>query len=219
MTDRKGHRLSTTAPPTPRWADLREIGTVVHDRIRVLQEGVRANRSAEVAALARLRRGVGKPAGSVNDILQYTLAPEFVDRSAGDDPTAAEKAAHISLTLYALHQQSLGDRMHQRGWGMGRAVRVLHPEEPGTPPNPVLRRFQALGTSDSLDELVHHARGMVHLLRGKSVSLDYGLLADELVAWQRPGGASVVRLRWGRDFYRTPTALDTDTDSAPDDSH
>lgn len=217
MTDRKGHRLSTTPPPS-RWAELREVGTIVHDRIVVLQEGVRANRSASVAALARLRRGVGKPAGSVHDILQYTLAPEFVERDAGDDPTVAEKAAHISLTLYALHQQSQGDRMHQRGWGLGRAVRVLHPDEPGAAPNPVLRRFQALGTSDSLDELVHHVRGMVQLLRGKPAPLDYALLADELVIWQRPGGASMVRLRWGRDFYRTPTPVDTDTDTAADNS-
>lgn len=214
MTDRKGHRLPTTTPP--RWAELREVGTVVHDRIRALQEGARANRSADVAALARLRRGVGKPAGSVNDILQYTLAPEFVGHAAGDDPTAAEKAAHISLTLYALHQQSQGNRMHQRGWGMGRAVRALHPGEPGDPGkplSPVLRRFQALGTSEGLEELVHHARGIVQLLRSNAVSLDYGLLADELVTWQRPGGATIVRLRWGRDFYRTTTTTGTNSAS------
>jgi CRISPR system Cascade subunit CasB len=218
MTDTKGHRLSTTAAQA-RWAELREVGTIVDKRITALQEGVRANRSAEVAALARLRRGVGKRAGSVNDILQYTLAPEFVGRDAGDDPTNAEVAAHISLTLYALHQQSQGDRMHQRGWGLGRAVRTLHPEEPTLPPSAVLRRFQALGTSDSLDELTHHARGMVQLLRGKPTPLDYGLLADELVLWQRPGGASTVRLRWGRDFYRTSGVADTEAGAAPTDSH
>ena len=208
MTAREGPQLSTTAPKI-RWAELRPVGTVVHDRIQTLQEGIRANHSAAVAALARLRRGLGKPAGSVNDILQYTLADEFVGNETGNEPTAAETAAHIALTLYALHQQSQGERMHQRGWGLGRAVRRLHPDEPGMPPNPVLRRFQALGTSDSLDELVHHARGMVQLLRAQQVPLDYGLLADQLVTWQHPRGATAVRLRWGREFYRAP---------APDDS-
>lgn len=208
MTDRRGQQLSTTAPQS-RWFDLSEFGTVVHERVQALQEGVRKNRAAEVAALARLRRAVGKPAGSVNDVLQYTLADEFAGRDAGDEATAEEKAAHISLTLYALHQQSQGERMHQRGWGMGRAVRRLHPEEPGAVPSPVLRRFQTLGTSDSLDELAHHARGMVQLLRAKQIPLDYALLADELVGWQRPGRASVVRLRWGREFYRTPASDDS----------
>lgn len=208
MTHGKGQPLTATTPK-PRWVDLTQVGNVVHQRLQALQEGVRANRAADVAALARLRRGVGKPAGSVNEILQYTLSDKFVGSSPGDDATAAEVAAHISLTLYATHQQSQGERMHQRGWGMGRSVRKLHPEEPGAAPNPVLRRFQALGTSDSLDELVHHARGMVQLLRAKQIPLDYALLADELVAWQQPGGASVIRLRWGREFYRTP---------APDES-
>jgi CRISPR system Cascade subunit CasB len=207
MTAREGPPLSTTARKE-RWVELRPVGTVVHDRVQNLQEGIRANRSAAVAALARLRRGLGKPAGSVNDILQYTVADEFIGHGAGDEPTAAENAAHIALTLYALHQQSQSERMHQRGWGLGRAVRRLHPDEPGVPPNPVLRRFQVLGTSDSLDELVHHARGMVQLLRAKQVPLDYGLLADQLVTWQRPAGASVVRLWWGREFYRTTTPDD-----------
>ncbi|WP_229371756.1 type I-E CRISPR-associated protein Cse2/CasB [Umezawaea beigongshangensis] len=190
--------------------DLHTVGTVVHDRIQLLQRGVLDNRAAGVAALARLRRGVGKTPGTVNDILQYTLADEFVDRCAADEPTHAERAAHISLTLYALHQQSKDKPMHQRGWGVGRAVRRLHPEEPGTTPGPVLRRFQALGTSADLDELVHHARGVVQLLRGKEIPLDYALFADDLVRWQRPGGASAVRLRWGREFYRTrPAATDS----------
>lgn len=193
---------------TPRWRDLHTVGTVVDQRIRTLQEGVLANRSTSVAALARLRRGVGKPPGSVHDILQYTLAEEFVRPGAGDDPTVEETAAHICLTLWAVHQQSQRQRMHQRGHGLGRAVRRLHPEEPGSTPPPVVRRFQTLGTADSLDELVHHTRGMVQLLRAKAFPLDYGLLADELVWWQRPRGAAAVRLRWGREFYRAPASDD-----------
>ncbi|MEV8442117.1 type I-E CRISPR-associated protein Cse2/CasB [Actinosynnema sp. NPDC051121] len=187
----------------PRWAVLTDIGTEVHARIQPLQEGVLADRSAAVAALARLRRGVGKRAGSVNEILQYTVSEKFAGPTAGDGPTPAETAAHVALTLYATHQQSQRKRMHQRGFGLGGAVRMLHPEEFDTTVPPVLRRFQALGTAQSLDELAHHLRGMVQLLRGRDIPLDYALLADELVLWQRRGGASTVRLRWGREFYRT----------------
>ncbi|MET9229147.1 type I-E CRISPR-associated protein Cse2/CasB [Lentzea sp. NPDC003310] len=195
-----------TAPAkaNPKWRDLHTVGTVVHQRIQVLQEGVLANRSAEVAALARLRRGAGKPAGSLHDILEHTLSEEFVHSGAGDEPTFEENAAHIVLTLWAVHQQSQRTRMHQRGHGLGRAVRRLHPDEPGPTLTPVVRRFQTLGTADSLGELVHHTRGMVQLLRAKAIPLDYALLADELVWWQRPRGAAGVRLRWGREFYRAP---------------
>ncbi|WP_231500250.1 type I-E CRISPR-associated protein Cse2/CasB [Saccharothrix sp. NRRL B-16314] len=197
----------------PRWAALTDIGAEVHARIAPLQEGVLADRSAAVAALARLRRGVGKPAGSVNEILQYTVSEKFAGPGAGDDPTPAETAAHVALTLYATHQQSQHKRMHQRGFGLGRAVRMLHPEEFGVVVPPVLRRFQALGTAQSPDELVHHLRGMVQLQRGRGIPLDYALLSDELALWQRRGGASTVRLRWGREFYRVPQPADQSTSS------
>ncbi|MFD7659022.1 type I-E CRISPR-associated protein Cse2/CasB [Actinosynnema sp. NPDC059797] len=198
---------SAAAPKQPRWAPLTAVGEEVHARITPLQEGVLADRSAAVAGLARLRRGAGKPAGSVNEILQYTVSEKFAGPAAGDGPTPAETAAHVALTLYAVHQQSQRKRMHQRGHGLGRAVRLLHPEDFGSVVPPVLRRFQALGTAQSLEELVHHLRGMVQLLRVQAIPLDYALLADELTLWQRRGGASIVRLRWGRAFYRVP-ALD-----------
>ncbi|MFC6094386.1 type I-E CRISPR-associated protein Cse2/CasB [Saccharothrix lopnurensis] len=195
-----------------RWASLTPVGTEVHARVQPLQEGVLANRSAAVAGLARLRRGVGKPAGSVNEILQYTVSEKFAGPGAGDGPTPAETAAHVALTLYAVHQQSQRKRMHQRGWGLGRSVRMLHPQEFDANVPPVLRRFQSLGTAQSIDELVHHLRGTVQLLRGQATPLDYALLADELVLWHRPGGASIVRLRWGRAFYRTPNPDEPVTD-------
>lgn len=201
----------------PRWASLTKVGAEVHERILPLQEGVLADRPAAVAGLARLRRAVGKPVGSVHEVLQYTVSDIFAGPNAGDGPTPAETGAHVALTLYALHQQSQRKRMHQRGFGVGRSVRLLHPEDFGAIVPPVLRRFQALGTAQNLDELVHHLRGMVQLLRGKSIPLDYALLADELTLWQRRGGASIVRLRWGREFYRVPAPVDlTAADQAND---
>jgi CRISPR system Cascade subunit CasB len=198
----------TVAAKRPRWAPLTVVGEEVHARILPLQQGVLADRSSAVAALARLRRGVGKPAGSVNEILQYTVSDTFAGPDATDDPTPAEIAAHVALTLYAVHQQSQRTPMHQRGYGLGRSMRMLHPEDFGTTVPPLLRRFQVLGSAQNLDELVHHSRGVVQLLRGQSIPLDYGLLADELTLWQRRGGASMVRLRWGREFYRVPASSD-----------
>ncbi|RKT54137.1 type I-E CRISPR-associated protein Cse2/CasB [Saccharothrix australiensis] len=211
----------TTAQPDKgdwrqRWATLTPVGVEVHALIQPLQEGVLADRAAAVAALARLRRGVGKPAGSVQEILQYTVSDAFAGPDAGDEPTPAETAAHVALTLYSLHQQSRNNRMHQRGFGLGRSLRMLHPTEFDTTIPPVLRRFQTLGSSQSLEELVHHLRGAVQLLRPAEIPLDYAALADDLLWWQRRGGASRVRLRWGREFFRTPRPADSADGDAPE---
>jgi CRISPR system Cascade subunit CasB len=225
VTDDNAIALPSTTAKVASYPSLGRVGAVVDDRIRKWQYGLLSGapqlRAHSVAVLARLRRGVGKPAGSVADILSFTLADEFAGRDAPDGPTAAEIAAHIAMTLYAVHQQSQDKPMHQRGQGLGRAIRRLHPEEPGSPPAPVVRRFQALVTSESLDELTHHARGMVQLLRaGKpgGFSLDYGLLADQLLRWQRPGEPSKVRMIWAREFYRTQRLTKSADSTSPDDA-
>ncbi len=204
---RKGPVVPEQNQPSVRWAALDVTGTVVHQRLTQLQEGVLRDQSASVAALARLRRGVGKPPVQWLTFWRTRCTPDLAEPGAGDEPTARETAAHISMTLYAVHQQSQrGRRMYERGYGLGGSVRQLHGAskvgEPGSPPDPILRRFQTLGTADSLDELVHHLRGMVQLLRGEQIPLDYALLADQVVRWQRPGGPERVRLVWGRGFYR-----------------
>ena len=180
---------------------LGRAGTVVDARAADLQRRFHGQRrdSAAVAALARLRRGVGKKPGDVLDILEFTL-PDEPGRGAA--ASYEEDAIHTALTLYALHQQSQGERMHQRGRGLGAALRALHKGDDATLPEPLRRRFQVLGTAESFTEVTHHLRGAVQVLRAAGVPLDYGLLADQLVDWRHPGGPSRVRLRWGRDFYR-----------------
>jgi CRISPR system Cascade subunit CasB len=207
---------ATKPKQADRWVDLGTVGTIVHQRIGGIQTSAIHNRPSGVAALARLRRGVGKQPGDVQDILEYTLAPEFAKGAVSDAATDKEIAAHISMTLYALHQQSQRKPMHRRGFGLGRSVRELNGPDTDGPPSSVRRRFNTLGTADSLDELVHHARGMVQLLRAEAIPLDYALLADQLVRWQTPNGAAIIRRVWGRDFYRTSTASDELDTTAPE---
>ncbi len=195
----------TTAP-------RRTVQATVDARVASLQRGYLANRSDSVAALARLRRAVGKPPGSVLDILDYTLAPEFVYGWSNDEPSWAETAAHHAMTLYALHQQSQPRGMHQPGRRLGGAVRRLISGSIVEPTHPIARRFAMLGTADSLDELVHHLRGVVQLLRANRIPLDYGLLASQLVTWQSPGGPARIRLVWGRDFHLSKPDTEPDTE-------
>lgn len=198
------------APATEQRPDLGTVGRLVDQRIRKWQSDLLSDKpsrqAAGLATLARLRRGAGKEPGTVADILQFTLAPVLAGRDAPEESTPEETAVHIAVTLYALHQQSRTRPMHRRGDSIGRALcRLLGRTEPAIPPDPVTRRFQILVTADDLDELTHHARGVVQLLRSAqptAISLDYGRLAEELVQWQRPGGAAQVRRKWARDFYR-----------------
>lgn len=182
------------------------VGEIVAGKVRALQRGVLANESAPVAALARLRRAVGKPPGAVADVLQYTFDPGFVPAGSGDDATPAEHAAHLALTFYALHQQAVPAPMHREGWAfrLGRSARLLAPGELKTPPHPATRRFQALLTSTSFTELAYHSRGLIQQLRGARVPLDYGLLTQDLLRWQDPRRVERVRLAWGRDYFVRP---------------
>lgn len=200
--------------PTP--PPLRTVGQIVDERVTDLQNRFLRERRdpAAVAALARLRRGAGKAPGDVLDILEFTVSAEFRPGPSEKEPSPDEWAAHIAMTLFAMHQQSRGERMHRRGRGLGTALRSLHTGDPKSLPEPLARRFRTLGTADSLPELIHHLRGAVQLLRIGSAPLDYGLLADQLVVWQL-FGPKKVQLTWGRQFYRTRrTALADDQPSA-----
>lgn len=205
--------MATTTPQTDR-LPLGRVGLVVDARAADLQARALKGVPSAVAALARLRRGAGKKPGALLDILEFTLSEEFVVRNSDIDATIDENAAHAALTLFALHQQSQRERMHRRGHGLGSALRGLKEQGDDLPPEPVRRRFRVLGTAEQFDELSYHLRGVVQLLRTKAIPLDYGLLADQITDWQRPGGPARVRLRWGREFYRTTRHTADDGDAS-----
>jgi CRISPR system Cascade subunit CasB len=211
------------APPTEPEPRLGLVGTFVDERVRSLQSRfLRVPQDpGAVAALARLRRAVGKEPGEIMDVLEYTFTPALLHGHPEDDPgpSPAERAAHVAITLFALHQQSRGERMHHRGRGLGMALRRLHTGASAIP-EPIVRRFRMLGTADSFGELSHHLRGVVQLLRAQGAPLDYGLLAHQLHTWQND--PSRVRMTWGRQFYRQnrpdrdPEPADSDTDQTTD---
>jgi CRISPR system Cascade subunit CasB len=192
-------------------AALGRVGAFVDDQVRDLQSRFLRERQdpAAVAALARLRRAVGKPPGEVMDVLEFTFHAGLAADHHDDQPTPAEWAAHVAITLFAAHQQSRGERMHRRGRGLGTALRALHTGDPAAIPDPITRRFRMLGTADSFGELTHHLRGVVQLLRAAGEPLDYGRLGQQLHTWQSDRGQ--VRMTWGRQFYRQNRAAATAT--------
>jgi CRISPR system Cascade subunit CasB len=189
-------------------------GSFVKGKIKHLKES--ANQSAVRADLARLRRGIGKPPGSVPDLWGITLdgLPDGILSKDGR-PTTGEWAAHTALTLFALHQQGSdirADCMHEEGATLGAALRRLIKSDDDVAA--VKHRFDAAATSDGFVELSNHMRGLVQLLKANGVALDYAKLAEDMFWYQVPERKDSVRLRWGQDFYR---ARKTDADGKGND--
>lgn len=179
-------------------------GSYVHKKIGQLVEG--DNDSLTRASLARLRRGIGKPPGSLPDLWAMTLdgmPQELV--GTGREPSWGEWACYLTLTLFALHQQGKDwktEPMSQKGWPLGRAVRRLATDDDSLAR--VKRRFDQMVTADSPQEAAHYLRSIVQLLRAEGIPLDYPALAQDLYSYQNPQFRDGVRLKWGRDFCFVP---------------
>ncbi|MFF0433860.1 type I-E CRISPR-associated protein Cse2/CasB [Streptomyces sp. NPDC004327] len=186
------------------------VSKLAHERIGSWQSGYLADRPKAVAAVARLRRGAGRPAGQVPDLWDLIdISPLHEARPDGRrlgeiELGRAEEAVHVACTLWAVHQQARSTGMHQRhnrerSRGLGAAVRRLMP--PDDIDEPLRKRLVRAGTAPDLIVLAQRLRDIVTLLRGQEARLDYALLAAQLYQWQWPGGPDAVRTAWGRSFH------------------
>lgn len=219
MTTSHDQATAESVPST--WRPiLSQTGSLVRKRIAALS--ATRETSGTTAALAQLRRAIDRPPGSVPEIWALTIA-DVPGPDTGDEPTREEWAVHLALCLFAIHQQGKSDPVQQDGLGLGTAVARLDRERGGVARDgdvsPTRRRFTALSTAASLTEAAFHLRGIVTQLRSSGVPVDYGMLADDLVRFQRTGGGASVRLAWARQFYRTEpsgsTMPENPTDSDP----
>ena len=127
------------------------------------------------ASLANLRRGIGTTPGDIPELWELflqDLPEEMLSRNGV--PTHAQWAVYITLTLFALHQQGKDlqkESMYRQGNSLGKAVACLiHGEDDKTR---IQRRFNVLATSADIQELAHHLRGIIQLLRSEGIPLDY----------------------------------------------
>ncbi|GAA5112698.1 type I-E CRISPR-associated protein Cse2/CasB [Haloechinothrix salitolerans] len=182
---------------------LGSLGVALDKPIKALQAAYLRESSSARADLARLRRGIGKPAGSVPEIWELTIGAVPSKLAGKDDGLSrAEQAAHTALTLYAMHQQSVSIPMHVAGVSFGRAVGRLRLVDQRSE-QAVTRRFMAAATAVSIAELLTHVRGLITQLGSAELGMDYAAFADDVSKLLTPATAQAVRLRWGRDFYRT----------------
>ena len=186
------------------WSDIRrDLAPFVGARCEQHQRMYMAEAPSAIAALARLRGGARRTPGELPELLEYTTPdPELFGVQHGEAPTHVEWAVHLSLAMFATHQQSHRDRpMHKAGNGFGTAVG--HLAHAGSSETAVRRRFSAAATAIDMTELSEHVYGLIGRLRQHAIALDYGRLASDLFAWQTPEAAIGVRRVWGRDLQTT----------------
>lgn len=167
--------------------------------------------SSGKAKLANLRNSIGRNVGSSMDAWQLVLEhvpEEFLSRSG--ELTFEERAIMTSLQLFALHQQGkstnvdafdMDNRSHKNG-NIGASLKTLRTAGKETA---VDRRFNAMITSATFDELVYHLRHLISLLRSNPMTrVDYPKLADDLY-WFQKGASEKVCLRWAQSYYSKNT--------------
>lgn len=159
------------------------------------------------ASLAKLRNSIGKPFSETVELwpMVFEKLPESYLSSTGKI-TAQEKSILTSLQLYALHQQgnresvSLNEATDK--WeNIGASLRNLRNEDSTA----IDRRFNTMITATSYEELTHHLRQLVMVMKSKKmVKVNYARLAEDLF-WFSIGNQENVRIRWAQSYYRANT--------------
>lgn len=170
----------------------------------VWQQRLRPSRSGEQtgidgALLAALRRGIGREAGSVPEMWPY-----YRELTPDGRLTRRLQAEHLTMALFAVHQQSKSQPVHHQGIGVGTAMAALR-DAGRFSAEAVDRRFASFATATSLAEAGTHLRGLITQLRDLDQGrLDYTKLFHDLVEWQYPESTGKVRRRWGSQYFAKP---------------
>lgn len=136
-------------------------------------------------ALAALRRGLGKPAGTERAMFPYVVpwVPERASRRQ-------EEAYYLIAALFASHPEPGGSG------NLGEAFRQTC--DPNGDNSAIERRFVALLEAHP-DDLPFYLRQAISFLASKEVPVDWNRLFADIQAWDHPDG--YVQKQWARGFW------------------
>jgi len=163
------------------------------------------------AAMANLRRGLGKPPGTVFEMDRYILS-----QVPGNVGTGQEKVYYLVAALFAFwHQgkekaESLeGERNTDRNLGksLQRLVDIYVAED--TSPEPpketrekhemrLEKRLNAL-LNAHLDDLPDYLRQVVSLLKSKDILINWVQLLNDIQRWDTE--SRIVQHEWAKGFW------------------
>lgn len=141
--------------------------------------------SDDRAALAALRRGLGRPAGSVPEMFPYVVP--FLP---GQAKPWMEDACYLVASLFALHPVSAN------GGNLGN--HFAQTLDPGGENQAVERRFTALLASHP-DDLPFFLRQAVSFLKSKDVPVNWHQLMRDINQWNHPD--RFVQHNWANAFW------------------
>ncbi len=156
--------------------------------------------SSGKATLARLRQSIGKNLAQTVEVWPEAFAelPEtFLSRTG--EATREEKAIFTSLQFYALHQQGKSESVNSLNKidNIGQSLKSLRSKDDS---KAIDRRFNAMITSSTFEELSNHLRHLIKLLKKSNAKISYAQLADDLF-WYQNGFEDRVKLYWGQSYY------------------
>jgi len=158
------------------------------------------------AALASLRRGLGRAPGEAGEMHRYV-----VPRVQGLN-VWQEDAYYTVAALFALYPgrswRATGEAA-KRETNLGASLGVLAQESPS-----VERRFIALLNARA-EELPHHLRNIISLLKSskKEIRVDWAQLIEDINRWNRDDRR--VQRKWSRAFWSLTAETESDGDVAP----
>ena len=151
-----------------------DLAAYIYHTVGKLQDGYKDNSSWAKERLAILRHVANRSIGDSPetwDVLYDESFPESLI-GMGQNPTRGEQAAFLTLTLYAVHQQSKRHGVHvktekgSRPRTLGTAVREFATAT-GTElfDSSLYRRFTAMVQSQTIEGVAHHLRSLIKLFR------------------------------------------------------
>ena len=151
------------------------------------------------AALAALRRGLGKPPGSVAQMHRIVLP------WLSNEPDASwnEDVFYLVAALFAFWHQGKDGSPSSAPSNIGESLSQLR-DESGS----IEKRFAALLNAHQ-DDVAQHLRHLIGLLKSKDVAVDWSQLIWDLRGWDFDDRK--VQRRWARGFWKR---ADQDADAA-----
>lgn len=151
----------------------------------------------DLAALAALRRGLGKEPGTAPEM--YTYVVPFVPKEARP---YQEAPYYLVAALFAWHQLDWPseDRFTNLGASLARLRRKLASDRGETPEqgDSTERRFVALLSSPG-EDLPFQLRQMIGLLRANEIPVNWLQLLFDIQQWN--ADSRIVQRRWASAFW------------------
>jgi CRISPR system Cascade subunit CasB len=162
----------------------------------------RNDKQKNLAALAALRRGLGKSPGEAAEMFPYVVPyiPDYLPPYRQDD-------YFLVASLFAAHQviwRHTGDRREPTN--LGASFRWLHAAfESGS----IEKRFVALLNAEHSD-LPEHLRHGISLLKAHEIPVDWERLLRDLAWWDSERRS--VQRAWANAYWRTESPRTQQTD-------